>query len=333
MNSLLREVPAESSRPSAVDPPGLAAPRGHRSIAAFIELGKLNVFDLWLGILVAWTLLSREQAFESRTLALIVLVLIVKAASSSAALALDDVAGMRDGLDVKNHGDSDRYAVSKPLMDGRLEERQALRFAYVAICIGLAAMAAAFAVAWPVPLWLVIFEAAVFAVALNYSWWLKLSYRGGGELITLTAVGSTLLVPYSLVARDLRATALIQASLVGLWMLQIAVFSNTQDREGDRQARRWTVAAMTSERGNRLFILGVFAASASLLAGGVWAGRLSFWLFPALVPALVLQAAQIRLGVVEGRWLTARLTGFRAFRLAVAALVLINVLASMRVVD
>ncbi len=306
--------------------PGLAKPRGRWPIAAFIELGKLNISELWWGIPVAWTLLGREQAFESRTVVLLALAVVLKAASSSAALALDDVAGMRDGLDLQNHGDSDRYAVNKPLMDGRLEERQALRFAYLAICAGLAAMAAAFAVAWPVPLWLMIFEAAVFAAALNYSWWLKLSYRGGGELITFVAVGSTLLVPYTLVTGSLQATALIQSALIGLWMLQIAVFSNTQDRAGDRATRRWTIAAMTSVRGNRLFILIVFATATSLLAGGVWSGYLSPWLLPAMVPALVLQAVQIRLGVVHGRWLAARLTGFRAFRLAIAAVVVVNVL-------
>ena len=299
-------------------------------VAAFVELGKLNVFELWFGIPVAWTLLSQEEAFSPRTLLLLALALLLKAATSSAALALDDVSGLRDGLDLRNYGDTDRYAVHKPLIDGRLSERQALAFAWLAVGIGLLSMAAAFAVAWPLPSWLVAGELLVFILALNYSYGLKLSYRGAGELITAVAVGSTLLVPYALVAGGASTAALVQSGLIGLWMLQIAVFSNSQDRAGDRDARRWTVAAMASARGNAVFILCVFAASAALLAWGIRLGVLGPWLLVALLPALALQARQIWLGVARGQWLAARLLGFEAFRLAVAALLVVNLVVRAR---
>ena len=294
------------------------------TLAAVIEVGKLNIYDLWLGIPLAWSLLDPAEATEPRTWWILALALVLKAGTSSAALALDDVAGLRDGVDTANHGDTDRYAVNKPLLDGRLSEREALVFA---VCAASAAVVALALVAWvarPVPLWLLLVEAVILVGALNYSFWLKLSYRGGGELITVTAVASTLFVPYALVSGTWSFTVLLESLLLGLWMLQVAVFSNTQDRSGDLEAGRLTVAALTSERGNYVFICSVFAASAAVLVSGWITHHLPLALAVTLLPSLLLQARQIYLGVIRERWLEARLLGFKAFRLGVAGLLVVN---------
>lgn len=309
----------------------LPTERGTRSWAstfsAVVEVGKLNIYDLWLGIPLAWSLLDPAQATELRTWWILGLALVIKAGTSSAALALDDVAGLRDGVDAANHGDTDRYAVNKPLLDGRLSERGALLFAGCAAAAAVVALAVAVWVARPVPPWLLILEAVILVGALNYSFWLKLSYRGGGELITLTAVASTLFVPYALVTGGWNLTVLLESLLLGLWMLQVAVFSNTQDRTGDLEAGRLTVAALTSERGNYVFICSVFATSAALLVVGWVTRHLPAALAVTLLPSLLLQARQVYLGVIRDRWLDARLLGFKAFRLGVAGLFVVNLFA------
>jgi 1,4-dihydroxy-2-naphthoate polyprenyltransferase len=293
---------------------------------AYVELGKLKIFELWLGVLLTWSLLPSAYSSDPTALALLICALVIEMGTTSAALALDDVTGFRDGVDAANHADSDRYGVNKPLLSGEISERQALVFGYGAALTAILAMLVGWALAVPVPGWLFVLTIAIFLIAVNYSYGLRISYRvGGGELITCVTIGATLLLPYALVTDSISGMALVQSALLGLWMLQIAIFSNSQDAAGDREANRHTVAASVSPRTNDGFIFCVFCTSWALLVGSVVGGVLkpAFLVLLLLVP---LQLRQLEAGLRHRDWMRGRAIGFWVFRLAAAILFVVNLL-------
>ena len=186
------------------------------------------------------------------------------------------------------------------------------------------------AIAAPVPWWLFALTISVFLIAVNYSYGLCLSYRfGGSELITALAVGATLLLPYALVTDTLSTIVVVESGLLGLWMLQIAIFSNTQDAAGDREADRYTIAASVSPAANKAFIVSVFALSWGLLIASLATGLFSpVYLLLLLIAPLHLW--QLSAALREGQWLIARRVGFWAFRIAVVLLFVANLLAISR---
>jgi 1,4-dihydroxy-2-naphthoate polyprenyltransferase len=293
---------------------------------AYADLGKLRIVELWVGVPLAWTLLERDLAMSWRTVGKLTLALVIEIATTAAALSFDDVAGMRDGVDVANHGDTDRYGVGKPLVSGRLTERQALRFAWSATVVAVAAAALAWRITPPYSWWIVAIIVLVMAGAINYSVGARLSYLGAGELLTFAAMAATVALPYAYATSSLTALVLVESGLLGLWMLQVAIFSNTQDRDGDREARRATIAAVTSDAGNRRFIVGVFAVDWALLLGAVAFGLLPGWGLLLLLPGVLLQLRQLHAGLVARDWLLARARGFVAFRVLVLGLLVVNLL-------
>jgi 1,4-dihydroxy-2-naphthoate octaprenyltransferase len=309
----------------------LSAPRPagrRRKLAAFAELGKLRIVELWFGVPLAWSLLAPALRESSNSVLVLVLAVFVEGGTISAALALDDVSGFRDGVDAANHGDTDRYGVNKPLLDGRLSEREALAFAWSALGVSLAALLAELLIAPHVPWWEPVMTVATIALALNYSYGVRLSYIGGCEAVTLLAMVATVIFPFGLLHGGLSAVAAVQAALLGLWMLQISLFSNTQDAAGDREAGRLTLAARVRLTLNQRIIAATFLFSFALTGTMLALGVLSLWTLPLLVPSWALQAAQLRVGVGERQWLRARAIGFMAFRLGVAALFVANLLSS-----
>lgn len=294
--------------------------------ALYVEVGKLKIFELWLGIPLAWSLLGAEQRGSPGNLFIMAMALLVIAGTAAASLSLDDVAGLRDGVDLANHADTDRYGVNKPLLDGRLSEKQALGFVYVLVGIAMLGAFSMFAAAWPVPGWLVVLTFAILIIPLNYSFGVKLSYHGLGELLTMGAIAGSVLLPFGAVMRSLPTPVVLQSALAGLWMLHIAIFSNTQDREGDRKARRMTIAAILSKRGNYVFIVSLFVLTWLLTAYGLFAGLLSQTTGLVLVPLWLLQIRQLWLGVFQEKWLKARLLGFWLYRYALVALMVSNLI-------
>jgi 1,4-dihydroxy-2-naphthoate octaprenyltransferase len=186
------------------------------------------------------------------------------------------------------------------------------------------------AIAAPVPWWLFAATIAVFLIGLNYSYGLRLSYwLGGGELVTFLAVAATLLLPYALVTDSVPTIVAVESALVGLWMLQIAIFSNTQDAAGDREAGRHTIAASVSPGRNEAFIAAVFVLSWGLLLVSLASGLLApVYLLLLLVAPLHLW--QLVAGLGQGRWLLARTVGFWAFRASTAVLFVANLVAVSR---
>lgn len=291
---------------------------------ALFELGKLRIVELWIGFFVGVTLLDASALHAGRSLALLALILVAGIAVIAATCSLDDIVGVRDGVDQANHRDSTRWGVNKPILTGELSEGRAFRFVHGLAVVVAVCLAAIGVLAWPLPGWLLVLIPALMLIAVNYSYGLKLSYHGAGEAVILVGAAGTVLIPPALIQHTLSPQLLVEALLVGFWHAQVVVFSNTQDAAGDRATGRMTMAARTSERGNRRYIVGVFLVSLGLGVGGLIVGALPATYVWALAPIWGLQAWQLWTGVGARQWLRARRIGFAIIRVGVAALVLAN---------
>lgn len=303
-----------------------ASPPTRHRLRSFFELGKFKIVELWLGFWVGVALLGRSAYQDGRSLAILACILIAGIAVIAATCSLDDIVGVRDGVDQANHRQGTRWGVDKPILSGRLDEPSAFRFVHLLAGIAGLGYAAVLWLAWPLPPWLWATMTAMMALAVNYSYGLKLSYRGAGELVILVGGTGTVLLPYALVKGTAPPQVVISALLVGLWHAQVVMFSNTKDAAGDRATGRMTLAARCTPRGNKRFIAGSFLVGMTLTAAALWRGLLpSFYLF-ALVPVWGLQALQLWRGLQREDWLAARLLGFRVLRLGILALTAINLL-------
>lgn len=298
--------------------------RSRSKVRGYLRLGKFDVYDYYLGILIV------ASAAPAEPLTLL-LFLVGQVAVIVAGVAFDDVTGFRDGSDLVNYGPDDRLRKKhrKPLVSGALTEAEALRFAWAAAAVGAACWASAIASAPHRPAWAVVLLVVVFAAALQYSYGLKLSYRGLQEAF-LVVLGTTLvLAPHGLITGEFSGFVLVQAVLFGMGPLMFGVYSNTHDVAGDRAVGRPTVAALTSGTGNARFI-GALSLGEFLL--GVLAsltGIAPWWFVLLLLPATALRARQYHLGFVVGDIMRARKLGFTAHRTCVALLVLANLVVAI----
>ncbi|MFC7342949.1 UbiA family prenyltransferase [Saccharopolyspora griseoalba] len=288
---------------------------------SFLRLGKFDVYDYYLGILIVVAAVQEVSAT-------LVLFLLGEIAVIVAGVALDDITGFRDGSDLVNYGPDDRLRkkLRKPLVAGTLTEAEALRFAWIAATAGAVLWAMAVLTAPHRPVWAVLLLALVYAAALQYSCGLKLSYRGFQEAF-LVVLGMTLvLAPYGLITGEFSGFVLVQAVLFGTGPLMFGVYSNTNDVEGDRAVGRPTVAARTSARGNAAFIGALSAGEFALAALASLTGIAPWWFALLVLPAAALRARQFHLGFAAGEIMRARRLGFTVHRLHVVLLVLANLL-------
>lgn len=293
-------------------------------LRVFFELGKLKIVELWLGFCVGVALLGRAALHDGRSLAILGLILMAGIAVIAATCSLDDIVGVRDGVDQATHGAGKRWGVDKPILAGQLDEKSAFRFVHLLGCIAVLGYVGVLALAWPLPGWLLATMTAMMLLAVNYSYGLKLSYRGAGELVIFAGGAGTVLIPYSLVARAAPPIVLCSAILVGAWHAQVVMFSNTKDVAGDRLTGRLTIAARTSTRGNKAFIASAFMLIWALTALAFTRHFIPGWYALALGPVWVMQAVQLWLGLVREDWLAARLVGFRVLRVGILALTAVN---------
>ena len=294
------------------------------SLRSFFELGKFKIFELWLGFFVGVTLIPQNHSLISHDILILGLILFSGISVIAATCALDDITGVRDGVDQANHQDNQRYGVNKPILDGRLSEYKAFHFiAFLGIVI-ISGLASAMILAWPRPLWFVLLTLALILVAVNYSWGLKLSYHGAGEFVVFLGGAGTVLVPYGLIADNISSTVLVLSFLVGIWNSQIVVFSNSVDKSGDLANDRMTIAARSSKTGNYLFICTLFFLSWLITALSLVVG----WIAPSylfvLLPIAGAQAAQLWIGIHHEQWMKARLIGFRVLRYGIILLIITN---------
>ncbi|MFR9728436.1 UbiA family prenyltransferase [Saccharopolyspora sp. MS10] len=295
---------------------------------SYARLGKLDVYDYYLSILVVGSAALLPAAAGAGAIPVLLLFLLGEVCTVVALVAFDDVTGFRDGSDGTNYGPNDplRRKLRKPLIAGTLTEREALRFGWFAAAAGAVLWTAAVAAAPHRPLWTLVVLALTYVLALQYSCGLKLSYHGLQEAY-LVALGTALvLVPHGLATGEFSGFALVQAVLFGLGPLMFGVYSNTNDVVGDRSVGRPTVAALTTERGNALFIGALSAGEFLLGLGASLTGVAPWWFAVLLLPGTALRARQYHLGFRVGDIMRARRLGFRVHRVHVALLVLANLL-------
>ncbi|HEY0535576.1 MAG TPA: UbiA family prenyltransferase [Actinoplanes sp.] len=302
-------------------------PLGGR-LRAYAKLAKLSFYDYYLCVFVVWALLDESARTSPRTFAVLLLFDLGWVGVVAATVTLDDVTGYRDGSDDRNYapGAVLRDRARKPLLNGSLTVGQALRFGYAAALWGTLCWAAAILVAPHRPV--VAIAAAAFSVLISvqYSYGLRLSYRGGQELVILLSTGLCVLIPYWLLAGELNGLALLESFLFGLWSLLVSVYSNVNDVEGDRAAGRRNLATLVSP-GTYGVLIGLLtllepvAIVITLVAG---AAPLWFGLF--LLPVLALRVRQVNAGLVRNQPLAARKLGITAHRTGVVVLVAANLL-------
>lgn len=294
--------------------------------AALAHLGKMRLFEIWLGPLVAYSLVVGLQGHSVRAALLCLLFSMVIAFGIWATHAFDDITGYRDGSDVRNYAPERRRSQVKPLVHGLITVGQAQAFALCATAAALACVVLFSVVSAFQPWWAFVGGLAVVVLGVQYSAGINFSYRfvGGGEAVTGLTLAASLLIPYATARGSLDAAAVVQALLFGAWLVQVLICSNSADAEDDRRVGRRTVASRTSARGNRVFVAVFFATTWALTLGATLIGVLSPWTPLALAPAWVLQALVLRNGV-RGQWRNRRNYGFLALRLSVLGLVIANV--------
>ncbi|MBX9389766.1 UbiA family prenyltransferase [Streptomonospora nanhaiensis] len=306
-------------------------PTGLAKAAAYARLAKLDIIDYYLGLVLAWTLLAPAARFEPAVWAALVLLLVGEVCMVAAMTSFDDVTGLRDGSDAANYGpDAPRRKLArKPLIAGTLTEREAVRLGTAAAVAAALLWASAVWAAPHQPPWAAAGLALCLFFAVQYSWGLKISYRGGQEVF-LVALGVGLLVaPYGLLSGTVHAFAVVQGVLFGLGPLLFGVYSNTNDIPGDARVGRRTVAVLASPRGNAAFVGAVSAAEALIIVGAAASGIAPWWFPLAMAPVIALRALQFTIGFLRHDILRARNLGIRVHRVSVALLAAANLAAPL----
>ncbi|AXI74098.1 UbiA family prenyltransferase [Streptomyces bacillaris] len=314
----------------AATPQVSPAPTVFRRFGVYARLVKFQfVIDFLLALAIVWTAMAPETRLSGPVLLTVALFAVGKVGVLSAVMTLDDVTGIRDGSDSANYlgegGTELRPLKRKPLLTGDLTVEQAERFGLLGLAWGAVWWLVAIVRAPHTPLWAVVVTVLLLSLSVQYSWGLKLSYLGLGEALLLFSASAFVLSPYGITTGHLPALVLVEALLFGFGQLMIAGYSNTKDISGDAAVGRRTVAVLTSERGNRLFLGGLTAVNLLVVVGPAVAGWITWWFVVALLPLIVLRLHQYAGFLRTGHALLARSRGVVAFRVTVACILVFNV--------
>jgi 1,4-dihydroxy-2-naphthoate polyprenyltransferase len=305
-------------------------PARHGRLWAYSKLAKLAFFDYYLSALVVWTLLPPDLRTDPRALLVLVLCTVGWLGTVAATVAFDDVTGYRDGSDARNYDPEQealRDRARKPLLDGHLSVEAAVRFGWAAVALAVVSLAAALAVAPHRPVWTVLLVPFVLLISANYSYGLKLSYRGFQELVILTSTGLTILIPYGLATGGYTGMVGLITYLFGLWSLLVSVYSNVNDVAGDRAAGRRNLATRCPPRVYRGLILALTASEVGAIGLALALGAVPAWYPLFLLLVLGVRAQQVRTGLVQDNPLAARKLGVKAHRLGVVVVLVATLLA------
>ncbi|MEU2509603.1 UbiA family prenyltransferase [Streptomyces sp. NPDC007863] len=322
-----------TTAPDTAAPDGpAAAPAADSRLRTYARLGKLDVYDYYLGTFIALSaVLLPAGALTGRTAALFGVFLVGQVFLLMAMTAFDDVTGFRDGSDITNYGPDHplRNVRRKPLVAGALTVPEALRFAWASAVLAALLFGVTAVLAPHRPAWTTIGLVVLWVVTLQYSYGVKLSYHGFQELY-LVALGFALVIlPYGMVTGQATGFLLVQAVLFGFGPLMFGVYSNTNDVDGDRAVGRPTVAALASERGNARFIGALSLAEFLTIAVASLVGVAPWWFVLVMLPASLLRLRQYLLGFRSGDIMRARRTGFAVHRLGVVLMIVANLLAAV----
>ena len=297
-----------------------------RRALAYARLAKLDYFDFYLNLPVVWTLLPHDARLDPRGLVTLLIMEAAELCVVGAVVAFDDVTGFLDRSDVVNYGPEGgpRKRKRKPLLDGTLGVQEAVRFGRVAAALGALLCVLLILVAPHRPLLAVLLTGLVFLAGVQYSWGIKLSYRGGQELVIAGCAFCLVAVPYGLVTGGTTGLVLVESFLFGLWQVLVSVFSNTNDVAGDRSVSRRNVATLSSPQVNRAFIGSLAAVELGALLGAPLLHLAPLWFPLWMLPVLVLRARQLTAGLLRGNALVARARGVWIHRTGVVLLIALN---------
>lgn len=297
-------------------------------VPALMRLGKVRLFEIWLGPIVAWSLVIGSGQFDVRSSVLCLLFFGTLAFGMWSSHAFDDITGFKDGSDLRNYAPERNRSQVKPLVHGQLTVKQAQVFAYTTAALAIATVVLFCAVSAFRPWWVFVVALAIVFFGVQYSAGINFSYRfiGGGEALTGITLAFSVVLPYVAATQRVDWAIVVEGLLFGLWLTQVLSCSNSADAADDRLVGRRTVAALTSERGNRVFVTALFVSSWLLAIGAVAFGAFSPWTLLALLPAWLFQVHVLRNGL-RGQWRNKRNYGFFGLRFAVLGLVVVNVLA------
>jgi 1,4-dihydroxy-2-naphthoate polyprenyltransferase len=296
-----------------------------RGFGPYARLAKLDIYDYYLGLPLVWSLLPVAARWEPYALGLLVAVLIAEAAVVAAMVGFDDITGYRDGSDAANYGSdaARRRLARKPLVAGTLTEKQALRFSWTAAAVGVALWAVVVVVAPHRPPWAIAVAAVCLAASVQYSWGLKISYRGFQEIFLIGLGVGWVLAPYGLLTGEVTGLAVVQAVLFGFGPMLFGLYSNTNDVTGDRDAGRVTVATMVSADAHKAFVVAMTTAQVLLIAGAAVTGVAPWWLAIVLAPVVAMRVTHLVIGFA-GDILRARRIAIHAHRITVVLLAAAN---------
>ena len=165
------------------------------------------------------------------------------------------------------------------------------------------------------------------AVAVQYSYGLRLSYHGGQELALFLSTALVVFIPFGLAHGSMTHLAVMESYLFGLWSVLVSLYSNINDRAGDITAGRRNLATMLSPSAYHVVIVLLSATEAGAVLVGCASGGVPWWFLAVLLPLFVLRVRQVLTGVVRGDVLVARKLGGQAHRLGVVLVVVANLLA------
>lgn len=182
-------------------PRAVAGARQESKLRSYARLAKLDVYDYYLSILVVLSAVL-FPALDAMTVPVLLLFLAGEVLVTAAMVALDDVTGYYDGSDAANYvpDTPTRRLLRKPLVAGTLTVGEAKWFGWLAASAGGVLWLLAVFTAPHRPVWTVALLVVTFVAMPQYSYGVKLSYRGFQEFF-LAALGLALvLVPYGLIA-------------------------------------------------------------------------------------------------------------------------------------
>lgn len=289
---------------------------GRQLWIGLLRLSKVGVFQHYFGLFLAWLLLGRTAEDRPGTTAAMLLFLLGSMAIVACTCAADDVVGYHNGSDALNYkeGETLRDIRKKPLLSGAVTEQQAVAFAvWSAVTAVLAGALAFWVLDWQAPLEAYVIYAAGFFFGVQYSAGIRLSYRpGGSEVLLCLSTAAGLLAPFLAVNREWTRASVVQALLLGIWLVMVSSCSNMNDAEGDRSVGRRTLAVSAGPAVTTAALVILFLLSTSLL---VWISLedLPWWTLPASLPTIVAHGMQLFHGPRRKNWLRARSIGLVAY--------------------
>lgn len=308
---------------SAVQAPVAAAVDSRPKIVSYLRLGKARVYHYVYGWALGLLLLHADGLATADALLPLLCLLAGTLAIQWSASAADDVSGFRNGSDARNYeGRPLVTRVRKPLLTGALSVPEAIGFAVAAWLAGMIAFAlAAHLLHRPAPLAALVVAFGVPALAVHYSWGIRLSYRPLGLESTILLTGAfTVFVPYWFVAGTISRETLLVGALFGLWLLLVVSYGNASDRSGDAAVQRRTLAVLLPPSWFAVLLHLLVAANAVLLIILYTTTRMNPACLALSTPVVALQLAQLYYGVYRRELRKARFLVLLSIDLGSAAL-------------